>query len=213
MTLDDVWLALVGQVCVMGSAGHMERLGRNDAKHEKFKDAVSLQVVGPQPDPVSYLEETLRSFSATRFPKKGAERIVSVVQSPGIFQGNDLVLFEGLSHEGNAIQTRDEIIKRCPTFRLKSASDFMIFVGLSHDVIALDTRVVGILQQYLGYNLTPERIQSHRGLYFSLEAALREFCHEQDICLALLDRLLFRFSNLGAIEMVIKYPELVRSNP
>ena len=213
MTLDDVWLALVGQVCVMGSAGHMERLQNNDAMREKFKDAISLQVVGLQHDPVSYLEETLRYFSVTRFPKRSAERIVSVVQSPGVFQGNNLILFEGLSHEGSAIQTRDEIIKRCPTFRLKSASDFMISVGLSHDVIALDTRVVGILQKYLGYNLTPQRIQSDRRLYFSLEAALREFCREQAVSLALLDRLLFRFSNLGAVELVVKYPELVQSNP
>jgi len=138
--------------------------------------------------------------------------IVSVSQLPGVFQGHDLVLFEGLSHEGNPIQTRGEIIKRCPIFHLKSASDFMINVGLSHDVIALDTRVVGILQKYLGYNLTPQHIQSHRGLYLSLEAALREFCREQNISLALLDRLLFRFSNLGAIELVVRYPELIRSN-
>jgi thermostable 8-oxoguanine DNA glycosylase len=212
MTPDDVWLVLVGQVCVMGSAGHMERLQSDDAMREKFKDAVSLQVVGLQHNPVSYLEETLRNFSVTRFPNRSAERLVSVLQSLGVFQGSELVLFEGLSHNSGAVQTRDEIIERCPAFRLKSASDFLISVGLSHDVIALDTRVVGIMQKYLGYNLTPERIQSHRGVYLSLEAALREFCREQNISLALLDRLLFRFSNLGAIELAVKHPELIRSD-
>jgi thermostable 8-oxoguanine DNA glycosylase len=84
----------------------------------------------------------------------------------------------------------------------------MICVGLSHDVIALDTRVVGVFQEHFGYEVSPGRIQSNRDLYLSLEATLREFCSGQGVSLALLDRLLFRFSDLRAIELVVKYPEL-----
>jgi thermostable 8-oxoguanine DNA glycosylase len=208
MTPDKLWMRLVVQVCVMGSANHIERLQSNARLHDEFEYAVSLNLVSHQRDPVSYLAENFRKFSATRFPKKGAKYLVSVLQSPTVFQNGKISLFEGLSHEANATQVRDELIKRCPIFRLKSASDFMISVGLSHDVIALDTRVVGTLQKYLSYNMTPARVQSHRRLYFSLEAALREFCQEQSISLALLDRILFRFSNMRAIELIVKYPEI-----
>jgi thermostable 8-oxoguanine DNA glycosylase len=113
-----------------------------------------------------------------------------------------------LSQEDAAIQTRDELIRRNPIFRLKSTSDFMISVGLSHDVIALDTRVIGIFQDYFEYNVSAGRIQSDLEMYLSLEATLREFCGEQGVSLALLDRLLFKFSDLNAVELVVKYPEL-----
>jgi thermostable 8-oxoguanine DNA glycosylase len=208
MTPDKLWIKLVVQVCVMGSANHIERLQSNTRLHDEFEDAVSLNLVSYQRDPISYLAGNFRKFSATRFPKKGAKYLALVLQSSTVFQNGKISLFEGLSHEANAAQVRDELIKRCPIFRLKSASDFMISVGLSHDVIALDTRVVGTLQKYLGYNLTTARIQSHRGLYFSLEARLREFCQEQNISLALLDRILFHFSNMRAIELIVKYPEI-----
>jgi len=209
MTPEDLWLQLVGQVCVMGSARHWERLHSDPAIIARFKSAISLSLLYHKRNLVSYLAGILNSFSATRFPNIGAKRLVSVLHSGSIFQHGNLILFEGLSHKMDAVQTRDKLISRCPIFRLKSASDFMITVGLSHDVIALDTRVVGVFQKWFGYNLSPAHIQSHRGLYLSLESVLRVFCQQQNISLALLDRLLFRFSSLGAIELVVKYPEVV----
>jgi thermostable 8-oxoguanine DNA glycosylase len=211
MTQDEVWHLLVGQICVMGSARHMESIRSDPGKRQEFESAVSLESVKREQFPVSYLARILRAFSATRFPKKSADRLGGLFESPTVFQRGKLILYEGLSHEGNRDKVRDELIERCrPVFRLKSASNFMIAAGLSHDVIALDTRVVGLLQKHLGYNLNSTRIQSQRGLYLSLEAALRDFCHEQSISLALLDRILFGFSNMGAIELIVKYPELTR---
>lgn len=210
MTPEDVWQMLVVQVCVMGSARLIERLYRDTAKRKEFEEVVSLRLISQQQNPVAYLAETLRNFSATRFPQKGAERLVTILQSSSVFRDGNLILFQELSHKDDAIQTRDELIKRCRIFRLKSASDFMISVGLSHDVIALDTRIINILRDHFDYNLTPTQIQSSRRSYLSLEAALREFCREQNVSLALLDRLLFRFSNLGAIELAMRYPELTR---
>ena len=89
---------------------------------------------------------------------------------------------------------------------LKSASDFMISVGLSHNVIALDTRVVGFLRKYFNYNVEAGYIQGNRGYYFSLEAALREFCQEKGISLALLDRVIFNFSGLNLLGFLIDNP-------
>jgi thermostable 8-oxoguanine DNA glycosylase len=208
MTPEAVWLQLVGQVCVMGSARHWERLHSDQATSMRFKAAISPSLLHRKRNPASHLARILSDFSATRFPNKSAKRLESVLHSSSIFRCDDLILFDGLSHNADATQTRDALISRCPIFRLKSASDFMITVGLSHDVIALDTRIIGVLQKWFGYNLPPTRIQSHRGIYLSLEAELRDFCQEHNISLALLDRLLFRFSNIGAIELVVKYPEL-----
>ena len=47
---------------------------------------------------------------------------------------------------------REALLANCPIFKLKSASDFMISSGLCYDVVALDTRVVGVLQRYFGFN-------------------------------------------------------------
>ena len=204
----EVWLRLVGQVCVMGGAALWDRLTDSPTVAARFGEAVSLNAIGRQELPTTYLADTLRRYSATRFHNKAAERLVSIMEAPDVFRDHALVLFGGLSHKDPAALTRDELIKRCPGFGLKSASDFMIDVGLSHDVIALDTRIVGILRRYLGYNLTLSQIQSHRGRYLSLEAALRERCDRQGISLALLDRLLFRLGNIGAMDIAVKYPEL-----
>jgi thermostable 8-oxoguanine DNA glycosylase len=212
MILDELWLALVEEVCVMGSARPIERLQKDDLKkYEKFQEAVSVESLSRQQDHlISYLSNTLHDFRAARFYNRSSERIASMFKSSEVFQRGELVLLRGLSHEGVAIQTRDELIRRNPIFGLKSASDFMISVGLSHDVIALDTRVVGVFRDHFGYNITPGRIQSSRDLYLSLEATLREFCYEQGVSLALLDRLLFKFNVLSAIELIVKYPELAR---
>jgi len=208
LAADDLWLSLVGEVCVAGGSGPWGRLQASPAWANRFAEAVSRQVLGSQQYPTEYLAQTLRRHSATRFHNAAAKRLVSLLNAPGVFLDRALVLVEGFSPGDSAIETRDELIKRAPMFGLKSASDFMIEVGLSHDVIALDTRLVGIFQEYLGYNLTQPQIQGHRRRYLSLEAALRAFCGEQGVSLALLDRLLYRFGKIGAMDIAVKYPEL-----
>ena len=209
MSANEVWLTLVVQVCVMGSARHIERLTSDTDRYKDFEKKVALSTVASQQNPDIYLTDVLQNFSVTRFHKKSAERLVKVLRSSNTFQGDKVLLLEGLSHKADAIQTRDELIQRCPIFGLKSASDFMISIGLSHDVIALDTRVIGILQKYFDYKLTLGEVQSNRRCYLSLEAGLREVCQEKRVSLALLDRLLFNFSNVNVIELLVKYPEFI----
>ena len=134
------------------------------------------------------------------------------VFTPTVFKNGKHVLFEGLSHADDTIQTRDEVRRRCPGFNLKSASDFMISVGLSHDVIALDTCVIGFLQKHLHYNIDSVRIQADRKYYFSLENELRKYCREQRVSLALLDRLIFNLSALSVVDFVISQPEFPKKS-
>lgn len=205
MSADEVWLTLVIQICVMGSARHMERLTNHAERYKNFEEAIALSTVVSQQNPAAYLSKVLKEFSATRFHQKSANRLVTVLSSSKPFKEDKVLLFDGLSHQEDTIATRDELIQRCSIFGLKSASDFMISVGLSHDVIALDTRVIGIFREYFGYNLTPGQIQSNREFYLSLEGELREFCREKQVSLAFLDRLLFKFGNVNAIELMVKY--------
>jgi thermostable 8-oxoguanine DNA glycosylase len=207
MSADEVWLTLVIQVCVMGSARPIERLTGHPhpERYKDFEKAVALSTVVSQQNPAAYLSKVLKCFSATRFHQKSANKLVTVLSSPDAFNKDEGLLFDGLSHQKDAIETRDELIRRCPILGLKSASDFMISVGLSHDVIALDTRVIGIFRKYFGYNLTSGQVQSKREFYLSLEGGLRELCREKQVSLAFLDRLLFKFGNVNAIELIVKY--------
>jgi thermostable 8-oxoguanine DNA glycosylase len=204
---NKIWLELVDQVCVMGAAEPMARLRADIERYKAFEDAVKWTIIISQQNPVTYLSNILQEFSATRFHTRSAEKLVSLLQSPRVFQDGKLLLLEELSHHNDGLHTRDELIQRCPIFKLKSASDFMISVGLSHDVIALDKRIVGIFQKYFDYNLNSNQIQANRNYYLSLETTLREFCQKKHISLAFLDRLLFNFTNVSAIELVLKYPK------
>lgn len=80
----------------------------------------------------------------------------------------------------------------------------MISTGLCHDVVALDTRVVGVLQRYFGFNHEASAVQGKPELYFSVEQALREVCNEVKEPLARLDRVLFQFSGVSTLEFVIE---------
>jgi thermostable 8-oxoguanine DNA glycosylase len=210
MSAADVWLKLVIQVCVTGSARHWIRLLNDQAKCKKFERAFSLKSLDRHQYSVAYMADTLRRYSATRFPKQGAQRLKKALESPGVFQDGKLVLLEQLSHENHPYETRTLLMERCPVFGMKLASNFMIGVGLSHDVIALDSRVVGLLKTYFDYNYDASQIQSSRHRYLSLESALRELCQERNVSLATLDRVLFHFSTIGAIELAMEYPQVMR---
>jgi thermostable 8-oxoguanine DNA glycosylase len=204
ITADELWFILVVQFCVIGSAERIGRIENNPDEYEEFKKAVSFSVVTNQQDRLSYLSKTLSK--ATRFYNKRANDLLAILNSSTVFRNGKVVLFDGLSRTNDVNLTRDEIVKRCPGFNLKSASDFMISVGLSHNVIALDTRVVGFLRKYFNYNVEAGYIQGNRGYYFSLEAALREYCQEKGISLALLDRVIFNFSGLNLLGFLIENP-------
>jgi hypothetical protein len=81
------------------------------------------------------IKSLLEQFKATRFHNKSAAKLILMLDTTSIFCKNRAVLLEGLSEKDDSILVRDELMKRNPFFKLKSASDFMIDIGLSHDVI------------------------------------------------------------------------------
>ena len=201
----DLWLMLVEQVSVMGSARHIEKL-KKGTQYPAFQAAISLPRVLKSPNVRRYIAYTLQGFKATRFPAKSAEKLATLLRTPSAFNQRRFVLLNDLSHEDDPVQLRDEIAKRSRIFKLKSASDFLIGTGLSHDVIALDTRVIGTLRRHLSYNLTAGQVQGSRAVYASVESALREICKSNRISLGFLDRLLFNHAGRPFVDVIAQNP-------
>lgn len=189
MSREDLWFELVVSVCVRGSARGIENLGANKPQ---FKRQLSVTKVMAQRKRRSYIERVLKSFKATRFPRKSAEMLARLLNS-SLLKKKDL---DG-NHDVNDL--REAIIEksnRC--FRLKTASNFMISVGLSRDLIALDSRIIGMLTKHFDYTLNgeaaePAKIQGNKALYLSIENELRKVTKRTGESLALLDRVLFGF--------------------
>jgi thermostable 8-oxoguanine DNA glycosylase len=210
MGSEEVWQRLVAQVCVRGSARHMERIQTDPITKRDFNKAISLKEIKKKRKKKSYLTTVLKSFSATRFPHRAADNLTTLLKTPTVFNGHRIALFKGLSHKDDPLYVRNILTQRCPIFGLKSASDFMILVGLSHDVIALDTRVVRVFQHYFNYNLSPGKVQRKNSCYYSVEEALRKYCFKNGTSLAILDRILFRYSRVSAFEHLVQHPTLFK---
>lgn len=206
---EALWNHIVSQVCVMGSALPMEKL-EEDGNLSAFKADLSLATLMKMSNEEAYIESTLREYKATRFPKKAAQRLAAAFASPTIVQGNRVVLLQGLPR-GSFDEVREELLERSKSiFKRKSVSDLMITVGLSDNVIALDQRIVGLLNKHFGFNRKFSSLQSSRSMYLSVEDCMRGVCEEAGITLAHLDRMLFRFAGLTAIEYLVslEYPTL-----
>lgn len=194
LTDAQIWINLVGQVCVMGSSRPWEKLTQAKDIWDDFEEAVSLEKLLKERKRKEYLSKQLKAFSATQFHYLGAERLSNILSCDGVFKDQKLVLFDGFFEGFMAVDIRDELMRRHPFFELKNTSDFMIQLGISDDVIALDTRLIGFFRKHLDCDLNCGQVQANAKIYLSVEQALRVFCEEQDISLALLDRALFRFA-------------------
>lgn len=197
LTDAQIWINLVGQVCVMGSSRPWEKLTQTKELWDKFEEAISLERLFKEYSRAEYLSAQLKTFSATRFHNRAGARLSNVLSCEEVFRDQRLVLFGGLFEDLMAVDIRDELMRRNPLFKLKSTSDFMIQLGISNDVIALDTRLVGFFRKHLNCDLSYGRVQANPKIYLSVEQALRVFCEEQRISLALLDRALFRSAAAG----------------
>jgi thermostable 8-oxoguanine DNA glycosylase len=206
MSSAELWYRLASQVCSLGSAAGMAAIAASEPSRRAFERAISLGAIARQPQAVSYLEQTLRRFGATRAPKRAAKLLVKLAQSPKAVRGRRVVLLEGLSHEGDPNQIREQIMERCPVLALDSASDLMIALGLSHEVMALDHHVVGALRRFFGYNRTTAQVQARPEAYLSLEAALRKLCHDADSSPAVLDRALYQFAGMNLLDFAMTQP-------
>ena len=199
-----VWERVVSQVCVSGSALGMERLAAEPERFKEFRQATSLPALARRSFRANHIAAVLRRFKATRFHNQAAKRLLKVIRTPTVVQGDRCVLMSQAPRTDDYRAIREALLACCPIFKLKSASDFMISTGLCHDVVALDARVVGVLQRYFDFNHQASAVQGRPELYFSVEQALREVCNEAGESLARLDRVLFQFSGISTLEFVIE---------
>lgn len=200
MSADELWMTLLGQLCVRGASGHWEKA----SKDPRTGKLLGYRVVSKQKNVSAYLTNTLRQLAATRFHGKVAADLEKILISDQVFNGGAVILFNGLSHGSERDVIRDELRKRCNVFGLKSASDFMISVGLSHDVIALDARVLGMFRSYCGLQTSVGRVQTNEEMYLSVESELRRYCSKKGISLAALDRLIYQYAGQSVVSIFSK---------
>lgn len=169
LSSDDIWLRMVGQICVMGSARGMEKIGSDLGLRQDFMRVTSLSSWKKRGFKPEYIAGVLREFKATRFNMEAAKKLRVLVDAPSSIKGTRVVLLDDLPRSRDPNIVRDELMSRCPAFKRKSASDFMVETGISHDVIALDVRVVGALKKYVDYETPVGRIQGSKRIYLSVE--------------------------------------------
>lgn len=201
----EVWLKLVGQVCVMGSSRGMAAINADRRTRTQFAKAASLRSWSASSYRVSALAKVLKDFKATRFATRAAGLLREVAKSPEVVRNDRCVLLRHLSHDQDVERIRRTLMDRCPIFKLKSASDFMINVGLSQDVIALDLRVVGTLEEHFGFNLSASQVQARERIYLSVEETLRAVCREAGVTLGVLDRCIFQFGGMSALDFALRH--------
>lgn len=201
MTDSDIWWHLVVQICVRGSAKHMDSLAADPEKFDLAKQEIALDRVTQNGR--SFLRQILNRYGMTRFQTRAADAIFDLSRNPKVVKDSRITLLDGLQSIKSVHEQRSELMRRCAVFRLKSASDFMITVGLTDDVIALDVRVVGALNRCLDLELKAGRIQGSRAIYESIEDALRKVCQKAGYPLAVLDRTIFQFTSVNAVDFIL----------
>jgi len=203
---EDLWIEIVTQFCVMGGTRMIESLMNDSSKYSEFKNEIGLGKLlsFKKSKRIGHIANVLKTFKATRFHPQEAEKINALFSNSKVIRDRRIVLLDGLSYKQPFNKIRDELIRRNPYFKFKSASDFMIKVGLSRDVIALDTRILGVLNDHFGQKLKPNKVQGNKKVYELIEEALRKACKKIRIPLARLDRILFKYSEKRAIAFILE---------
>lgn len=206
MSQDELWLSLVLQFCVVSGKRMAEDLRSDEKKLHEFGKKLNFSyLLSLKNDRRKYIADVLKSYKATSFYNKQAERIEDVLNSPKVIYLNKLVLLKDIDHEKQSHkEIRDLLMRRVPHFKLKSASDFMIENGLSIDVMAINTRIGEVLNHHFRLNLTNHRIQSSKRIYESVENCLRKGCEKMGVPLAYLSRMLYNYSEKDTVSYILE---------
>ncbi len=206
MSQDELWLSLVLQFCVVSGRRMTEDLRSDEKKLHEFGKKLNFRhLISLKTNRKTYIADVLKSYKATSFYNKQAERIEDVINSTEVINRNKFVLLNDIDNEKQSHkEIRDLLVKRVPHFKLKSASDFMIENGLSIDVMSINTRIGEVLNHHFRLNLTNQRIQSNKRIYESVENSLRKGCENMGVPLAYLSRMLYKYSEKDTISYILE---------
>jgi thermostable 8-oxoguanine DNA glycosylase len=206
MSQDKLWLSLVLQFCVVSGRRMAEDLRSDEKQLNEFGKKLNFRyLTSLKSNRKKYISDVLKSYKATSFYNKQAERIEEVLNSPKVIYQNKFILLKDINHEIQSHkEIRDILMKRIPHFKLKSASDFMIENGLSIDVLAINSRIGEVLNHHFRLNLTNNRIQTNKRIYESVENSLRRGCKKIGVPLAYLSRMLYNYSEKDTISYILE---------
>ena len=206
LSKDDIWLGLVLEFCVLNGRRLTDELKTDTIKFYEFREKINYRfLLSLKNNRKEYLAHVLKTYKATSFYNKQAERLEEVFNSPKVVKGNQLVLLQGIDHRLQHFnEIRDTLISRIPHFKLKSASDFMIENGLSLDVMAINSRIADVLNQHFGLEVSSHKIHSNKTVYESIESCLRKACDNIGIPLAYLSRMLDTYTEKDTISYLLE---------
>lgn len=195
-TNDELWLAIVVQVVVVGNASPADKLDENEYKqkisYEKLKKINNDNTIS------AIIHEVLRSIGARYVGEDitKCKKTSALVHNLGTFKSypngpkdffNHLEGITGNDYEAKRI---NYVIDRLKYVKNKGARDLLMELGLVRNAIALDVRVVNTLRR-IGIDI-PEGYENNANLYAQIEKEILEkICIPLKLSGVQLDRLLF----------------------
>lgn len=195
MTDSSIWLAIVGQVGVVGGSAPVEKMKKElRARDKAYEALVALKPAQRRKE----IHKVLRSFGI-RYVSESAEgdrKTNALVKNLALVEsyGGPKAYLERISRIADELSRVEAIIKDMSYMENKGARDFLIGVGLIENAIAFDVRIKKVLVA-CGAKL-PEYLGTDEATYKSLEAELIEkVCKPCGVTGAVLDRVLFQKYN------------------
>lgn len=192
MSDSEIWLAIVGQVGVVGSSAPVEKMTKklHDRKY-LYESLVSLK-------PAQRRKELHRMLSSygIRYVSKNADecrKTNALVKNMALVEsyGGPKKYLERVSRAADEHMRIATVIQDMAYIKNKGARDFLIGVGLIEDAIAFDVRITNVLVA-CGASL-PDDVGSNKFAYLDLEAKLIEkVCKPCGVSGAVLDRVLYQ---------------------
>jgi len=217
MKSEEIWQHIIIQFCVMRGTNAWDKLKEKKVEYREFLEKMKLENLVNKENRIGFLRETFRKYKPTILVKKPEketsphpdipDRIEQFLNNKNAVKEGKLILFDGLDSLTNENEIRDILLRRCgSSFKMKSISDFMISIGAAKNFIALDTRIIGLFKKYFHLNgdVNLTSIQSNKSLYKAIEKELMEICANIGINLSTLDRILFRSSEISAIDYLME---------
>jgi thermostable 8-oxoguanine DNA glycosylase len=202
MNPEQLWEKIIAQFCAIQGTKEWKELKKRDYDYRDFIKEVRLDNLVKKEDRLAFLRYLFERYRPHRYVNKIPVMIDRFLNNQNVLEKGKFVLFDGLQNYDSEDDTRDFLVRNCFGLGMKSVSDFMIEIGMAKTLMAFDTRIIGLLRKHFGLKIETNSIPDT--LYKKLEEELRGVCRNLDLELSLLDRMLYRFAGVSAIDYILE---------
>jgi hypothetical protein len=192
MSDNDIWLAIVEQVGVVGNSAPAERMMKNLRAREKWYEAIAKMKPAQRRKEI---HKVLNSFGiryVSEDPEK-CRKTNALLKNLALVEsyGGPKAYIERISRIPDEHLRVSSVIEDMSYIENKGARDFLTGLGLIENAIAFDVRIKNVLVS-CGAKL-PENLGTDKAVYKALESELIEkVCKPCGVPGAVLDRVLYQ---------------------